>query len=92
MLKSAQVRPSHAKNCFENGLSERENGVIKNEYLVDYEVRNVKHLNAILSKIKHQANEVWPSKTLGYKTPKAYAEWTRQLNSKYRPLKTVKEV
>lgn len=92
MLKSAQIRPSHAKNCFENGLSERENGIIKNEYLVDYEIKNVKHLNRILSKIKHQANEVWPSKTLGYKTPKAYAECIRQQNSNDRPLKTVKEV
>lgn len=92
MLSSAQIRPSHAKNCLENGLSERENGILKNEYLVDYEIRNVKHLNRILSKIKYQANEVWPSKTLGYKTPKEYAEWTRQLNSKDRPIKTVEKV
>lgn len=92
MLSSAQIRPSHAKNCLENGLSERENGILKNEYLVDYEIKNVKHLNRILSKIKRQANEVWPSKTLGYKTPKEYAEWTRQMDSKDRPEKTVEKV
>ena len=92
MLRSAQIRPSHAKNCLENGLSERLNGILKNEYLVDYEIKNVKHLNRILSKIKHQANEVWPSKTLGYKTPKKYAEWVRALNIKDRPVKTVEKV
>lgn len=92
MLRSAQIRPSHAKNCLENGLSERLNGILKNEYLVDYEIKNVKHLNRILSKIKHQANEVWPSKTLGYKTPKKYAEWVRVLNIKDRPVKTVEKV
>lgn len=92
MLSSAQIRPSHAKNCLENGLSERENGIVKNEYLNDYEIKNVKHLNRVLSKIKHQVNEVWPSKTLGYKTPKEYVTWIRNMNIKERPGKTVKEV
>lgn len=92
MLNSAQIRPSHAKNCLENGLSERENGILKNEYLIDYEIKNVQHLNIILSKIKHQINEVWPSKTLGYKTPKEYATWIRNMNIKERPKKIVKEV
>lgn len=92
MLCSAQIRPSHAKNCLENGLSERENGIVKNEYLVDYEIKNVQHLNRILSKIKYQANEVWPSKTLGYKTPKEYAKWTRHMKGEERPVKVVKEV
>ena len=27
MLQAAEIRPSHAKNCLENGLSERENGI-----------------------------------------------------------------
>ena len=92
MLNSAQIRPSHAKNCLENGLSERENGILKNEYLIDYKIKSVKHLNRILSKIKHQANETWPSKTLGYKTPKEYAKWIRDTKVEERPIKTVKEV
>lgn len=92
MLKDAQIRPSHAENCLENGLSERENGIIKNEYLVDYEIRNVNHLNNVLRKIKHQANEVWPSKTLGYRTPKDFAQWVRQLKVEDRPMKKIKKV
>ena len=92
MLRSAQIRPSHAKNCLENGLSERENGILKNEYLVDYEIRSVKHLNRVLNEIKYQTNEVWPSKTLGYKTPKKYAEWVRTLSSNDRPVKSVEKV
>jgi hypothetical protein len=35
LLSSAQIRPSQAKSCFENGLSERENVILKNEYFVD---------------------------------------------------------
>lgn len=89
MLNRAQIRPSHARNCLENGLSERANGIVKNEYLIDYQVKNENHLNAILKQIKYQANQVWPSKTLGYRTPKQYAQWTRKMNSSERPVKTV---
>lgn len=92
MLRTSKIRPSHARNCFENGLSERANGIVKNEYLNDYDIKSVSHLNRVLKEIKHQMNEIWPSKTLGYKTPKEYAKWVSEQNIKYRPLKTVKEV
>lgn len=92
MLRNAQILPSHAGNCLENGLSERANGILKNEYLIDYEVSNEVHLNTILKRIKYQVNEVWPSKTLGYKTPKEYARWTREMKQAERPIKKVKEV
>lgn len=92
MLVNAQIRPSHAKSCFENGLSERSNGIVKNEYLVDHHIKNINHLNRVLSKIKYQINNVWPSKTLGYKTPKQYALLTREMNINERPAKTVKPV
>ena len=92
MLRTAQIRPSHAKNCLENGLSERVNGIVKNEYLVDYDIQNLNHLNSILSKIKCQINELWPSMTLGYKTPKQYAQWTRNMKIVERPRKMVKTV
>jgi transposase InsO family protein len=92
MLYQAQILPSHAQNCLENGLSERENGIVKNDYLVDYDIKNVSHLNRVLKNIKQQINEVWPSKTLGYKTPKQYAMWTRQMEKEERPSKQVKIV
>jgi transposase InsO family protein len=92
MLRKAQIRPSHAGNCFENGLSERANGIVKNEYLIDYDIRNVSQLNRVLKEIKYQANEVWPSKTLEYRTPKEFAQWARGKPQADRPIKTVKIV
>jgi hypothetical protein len=92
MLRKAKILPSQAKSCFENGLAERVNGIVKNEYLIDYEIRNVKHLNTVLKRIQKESNEIWPSKTLGYKTPKQYAELTREMNDKDRPKKTIKIV
>lgn len=92
MLNRAQIRPSHAGNCLENGLSERANGIVKNEYLIDYQIKNENHLNVVLKQIKHQVNQVWPSKTLGYQTPKEYAQWIRERDKTERPVKIVKIV
>lgn len=92
LLRSAKIRPSQAKNCFENGLSERENGIVKNHYLIDYDIKSVAQLNRVLKKIKHEINEVWPSKALGYKTPKQYAELVRNMPKSQRPIKKVKVV
>ena len=92
MLRNAQIRPSQAKSCYENGLSERENGIIKNEYLIDYKIRNVKELNQVLRRIKYQINEVWPSKSLGYVTPKKFSQWIQTIKPEERPVKTIKIV
>lgn len=92
MLKTAQIHPSHARNCLENGLSERTNGIVKNEYLIDYDIKSLDQLNSVLAKIQYQANEVWPSKALGYRTPKEFAQWIGELKPEDRPIKLIKEV
>jgi len=92
MLKNAEIKPNHAKNCLENGLAERVNGIAKNEYLVDYTIRSVTQLNRVLKHIQYQHNEIWPSSTLGWITPKQFGKWTEGLPLKERPVKTVKEI
>jgi len=92
MLKKAGIKPSHAKNCLENGLAERINGITKNEYLIDYNIKSVRQLNAVLKQIQYRHNEVWPSSTLGWLTPKRYAQWIAGLPKDKRPLKKVKEI
>lgn len=90
MLMKAGIMPSHAKNCLENGLAERINGIAKNEYLVDYTIRSVRQLNIALKQIQHQHNEVWPSSTLGWLPPEQYALWIEGLPKSKRPVKKVK--
>lgn len=91
MLRQAQVRPSQATNCLENGLSERENGIVKNDYLIDYDIKSISHLSSVLKIIKFQINQVWPSKTLGYRTPSQYAHWINTQEETERPVKIVTE-
>ena len=92
MLKQAEIVPSQSKSCFENGLAERINGIVKNEYLNDFNIKSEKHLNKVLSQITEQHNKVWPSSKLGWRTPSEYAKWTESLPMKQRPIVKVKSV
>ena len=92
MLRKAEILPSHAKSCFENGLAERINGIVKNEYLIDYNIKNEKQLNRALRQIQKQSNNVWPSKTLGYRTPKQFANWVEKLSLEDRSIKLIKTI
>jgi len=86
MLRDAQILPSQAKTCLENGLAERVNGIIKNDYLIDFNIKSEKQLNKILKQIQHDHNQVWPSQKLGWKTPCEYADWADQLTIKEKPI------
>jgi len=92
MIRKAEMLPSQAKSCFENGLAERINGIIKNEYLIDYNIRNEKQLNRVLKQIQKQNNSIWPSKELGYRKPQEYATWVKGLKIEDRPVKMVKVI
>lgn len=92
MLNRAQIRPSHAGNCFENGLAEQTNGLVKNEYLVDYDIKSVSQLNKVLNGIQYQVNETYPSRSLGYLMPKEFSAKVRQKKKADRPVKIIKEV
>ena len=92
MLRQAGIIPSQSKNCLENGLAERINGIIKNEYLNDYNIKSEKQLNKALSNIIGQHNKVWPSARLGWRTPWEYALWTKELPAKQKPVLQVKEI
>jgi len=92
MLRKANITPSQSKNCLENGLAERINGIIKNEYLNDYSIKSERHLNKVLKHIQSQHNKVWPSAKLGWRTPREYAEWIKKLPLNQRPVLKIKEV
>ena len=90
ILRKAEILPSQAKSCFENGLAERVNGIIKNDYLKDFNIKSEKQLNRILKQIQQDHNQKWPSSKLGWKTPCQYAEWVDKIPLKQRPVVKVK--
>ena len=92
MLRTMGILPSQSISCYENGLAERINGIIKNEYLNDYTIKSEKHLNAVLKRIQNQHNQVWPSTRLGGKTPKEFSQWVNTLSKKNKPIVHVKTI
>lgn len=92
MLRKAEIIPSHAKNCLENGLSERINGIVKNEYLNDYSIKNLPQLNKVLKQIANKNNMEWPKEKLGWRTPVDFNKWTQGLTENGRPVFKVKKV
>lgn len=92
MLRKAEIIPSHAKNCLENGLSERINGIVKNEYLNDYSIKSLPQLNKVLKQIADANNKGWPKEKLGWRTPVDFNRWTQNLPTGKRPVFSVKRV
>ena len=85
ILERYQIQISVAQNCLENGGAEQLNGVIKNDYLYNYEIRNEKQLNEILQEVKKLLNEERPVKALGYRTPVEFEEYIKNIAKEDRP-------
>jgi transposase InsO family protein len=88
-LKSHDIQISIAKNCLENGAAEQFNGVVKNDYLSNYQIRNLNHLNKVLQGIKTMINEEKPIAALSYKTPVEFEEYIKGLSKADRPKVTL---
>lgn len=84
-LKKNKIQISVAKNCLENGSAEQLNGVIKNDYLDNYDIRNVKHLNKALQEIKSLINLEKPVALLGYRTTIEFEKYIENLSKEDRP-------
>lgn len=84
-LRGKKIKISIAKNCLENGAAEQLNGVVKNDYLDNYEIRNVNHLNKVLQEIKQLINEEKPVAVLGYRTPMEFEKYIDGVSKEDRP-------
>jgi transposase InsO family protein len=85
LLNKYGIEISIAKNCLENGSAEQLNGILKNDYLINYDIKNVTQLNKILKKIKRLINEEKPVKALSNKTPIKYEEYIANMKPENRP-------
>jgi transposase InsO family protein len=53
----------------ENAIAERVNGIVKNEYLIDYQVNNINQANELLGAVVKLYNEERPHLSIGLLTP-----------------------
>jgi transposase InsO family protein len=60
----------------ENSIAERINGIIKNEYLFDFEAGNILEAKKLLKQVVKLYNEDRPHASIGYLTPSEVHERT----------------
>ncbi len=79
------IQTSMAENCLQNGAAEQLNDVLKNHYLFDKEINNVRQLQKHLVKIVRLINEEKPVAELGYMTPVAFESHIKNHPDEPRP-------
>ena len=84
-LGSENIKISQSENCLQNGCAEQLNGVVKNDYLENHDVKDVKDLRKVLKKIKHWINYDRPVAKLGYRTPVNFEEHIESMPEQERP-------
>lgn len=85
MLHGANIQISMAKTCIENPYAERINGIIKNDFLIGYDIKNLKQLEKALTKSVHLYNTC-PHGELGMLSPLEFENLIDQMPQDERPV------
>jgi putative transposase len=73
------IRPGHP---WENGITERFNGTLRDECLNQYAFASLAEARRIIERFRHEYNEERPHSELGYRTPaQCRHEWGQQQTS-----------
>jgi transposase InsO family protein len=67
--KQVQISMTETGDPLDNAIAERINGIIKNEYLCDYEVNNVQEAKEVLDFVIELYNDQRPHMSIGNLTP-----------------------
>lgn len=70
--RELKIRNSMCEYAYENGMAERLNGVIKNNYLAYYQIKSLKELSKSVDRAVSLYNNDRPHKSLKYQTPSTY--------------------
>ena len=78
---NVKISMTESGDPLENAVAERVNGIIKEEYLQDYEVKNIKEAKEVLSFVVKLYNEERPHNSIGNHVPNEVHE-NRNLQTK----------
>ena len=83
-----KMRNSMCEYAYENGKAERLNGIIKNNYLRHYQIKNYEQLEKYVDRAVYLYNYERPHKALNYKTPVEFEKSIALLQKQTRPKMT----
>jgi hypothetical protein len=84
-LTQAGIRISMANTCLENPYAERINGIIKNDYLIGYDIKTLVQLEKALSRSVRLYNSC-PHGELGMISPLEFEELLKQIPKEEHPV------
>ncbi|MDT8442588.1 MAG: IS3 family transposase [Desulfuromonadales bacterium] len=84
-LKGANIRISMAGTCLENPYAERINGIIKNDYLIGYDIKTLLQLKKALARSVHLYNNC-PHGELGMDSPMEFEDLLSQIPQDEHPV------
>jgi len=88
MLHEANINISMANICLENPYAERINGIIKNDYLIAYNITDLQGLTKALSRSVMLYNN-FPHGELGRKSPLEFENYLSQVDKLEHPVMTL---
>ncbi|HEY0771465.1 MAG TPA: IS3 family transposase [Sphingobacteriaceae bacterium] len=86
--KAHQMRNSMCELAYENGKAERINGIIKNNYLKHYQIRNFEELTKSVDRSIRLYNSEKPHKALNYRSPLEFEKQLLLLKQQTEPKMT----
>ena len=89
LLENKNVKISACQIVHENAHAERLNGIIKNEYLVHYKIKNYNDLIKYLDKAVDLYNNKRPHASLNFLTPDAFEKNLKNLDTQNRYILSV---
>ena len=81
LTKEYKMRNSMCEYAYENGKAERLNGIIKNNYLIHYQIKNYEQLVNSVDRSVQLYNKERPHKSLKYLTPVNFENEVLNLNT-----------
>lgn len=92
LLKDIRISMTEGGNPRDNAIAERVNGIIKNEWINNMEIKNLSQGRKIVSKVVNLYNNVRPHSSIGMMTPAEAHQKPGKLNKLWKNYYKRKEV
>jgi len=85
LLKDNNIYISMCREAYQNAYAERVNGIIKNEYLNEMNIKDLKALRKALRQVVRHYNVRRPHRALAYRSPKQFEAHFQTLKEEDKP-------
>jgi transposase InsO family protein len=85
LLQQHNIQISMCREAYQNAYAERVNGIIKNEYLNDMNIKDLKALRRALRQVVRHYNQRRPHRNLAYRSPKQFEAEYQKMREEDKP-------